>query len=116
MRKVPSEDSGIRTQWRAERIGRLGLLIGLGWDVQTIAEDPLIKSTKWNVYRKAQRLGLSIQGAAMAMPLRLPTATIDQLRPHAERRNMTVQGLVKALTVIIAADPSLVDNVLDDQA
>ena len=34
-----------RTRWTAERIARLGFLIGLHWDAKRVADDPLIAST-----------------------------------------------------------------------
>jgi hypothetical protein len=74
-----------KTRWTAERIARLGFLIGLGWEAKRVADDPLIVSTPNNVHRQAQRFGLAFR-AVPASPLRLPpdaAETYNAARPNA---------------------------------
>ncbi len=49
-----------KTSWTAERVARLGFLVGQGFGAKRIAEDPLIASTPNNVHRQAQRFGLAL--------------------------------------------------------
>jgi hypothetical protein len=68
-----------RAHWTGERIGRLGFLLGLGWDAKRVAEDPIIASTQNNVHRQAQRFGLGFRAAAAALSLQLPPDAISRV-------------------------------------
>lgn len=104
-----------KSRWTGERIARLGFLLGLGWDAKRIAEDPLITSTPNNVHRQAQRFGLAFRAAAAAsMALRLPPEAASHFEAAAARRGLTREALIKLLLLEIAAEPSLLDNILDD--
>jgi hypothetical protein len=101
-----------KTRWTAERIARLGFLIGLGWEAKRVAEDPLIISTPNNVHRQAQRFGLAFR-AVPASPLRLPPEAFE-LYDAAAKRGLTREALIRLLLVVAAEDQSLLDNILDD--
>ncbi len=48
-----------KTRWTAERVARLGFLIGLGWDAKRVSEDPVISSTSNNVHRQGAAFSVS---------------------------------------------------------
>jgi len=104
-----------KTRWTAERIARLGFLIGLGWDAKRVAEDPLIVSTANNVHRQAQRFGLAFR-AVPASPFRLPPEANELYDSAATKRGLTREALMRMLLIVAAEDPSLIDNILDDGA
>ncbi len=105
-----------KARWTGERIARLGFLLGLGWDAKRIAEDPLINSTPNNVHRQAQRFGLAFRAAAAALALRLPPEAASLYDAAAAKRNLTRESMIRLLLLVVAADPSLLDNILDDGA
>lgn len=108
-------DTEIRkSRWTGERIARLGFLLGLGWDARRIAEDPLISSTPNNVHRQAQRFGLAFRAAAAALALRLPADATERFDTAASKRNLTREAMIRMLLLVVAADPALIDNILDD--
>jgi hypothetical protein len=104
-----------KTRWTAERIARLGFLIGLGWEAKRVAEDPLIISTPNNVHRQAQRFGLAFR-AVPASPLRLPPEASELYEMAAAKRGLTREALIRQLLVVAAEDQTLLDNILDDGA
>jgi hypothetical protein len=101
-----------RTRWTAERIARLGFLIGLHWDAKRVADDPLIASTPNNVHRQAQRFGLSFRAASV--PLRLPPAATALYDAAAEKRGLSREALIRQMLIVAAEDPNMLDNILDD--
>jgi hypothetical protein len=105
-----------KARWTGERVARLGFLLGLGWDARRIAEDPLIASTPNNVHRQAQRFGLAFRAAAAALALRLPPEAASLYDAAAAKRNLTREAVIKLLLLVVAADPALLDNILDDGA
>lgn len=104
-----------KTIWTAARIARLGFLVGQGFAAKRIADDPLIASTPNNVHRQAQRFGLAFR-EAMAMALRLTPEAASRYDAAAERRGLTREGLIRLLVMTAAAEPNLLDNILDDGA
>ncbi|MGH6847487.1 MAG: hypothetical protein ACREC0_08625 [Methylocella sp.] len=102
-----------RAHWTGERIARLGLLLGLGWDVNRVAEDPIIASTPNNVHRQAMRFGLAFRAAA-AMSFPLPPEAVNYFEEAAFRRGLTRDAIIRLLLLEVAADPNLLDNILDD--
>lgn len=104
-----------KTIWTAERIARLGFLVGQGFAARRIAEDPLIASTPNNVHRQAQRFGLAFR-EAVATALRLPPDAAARYDAAAEKRGLTREALIKLLVVTAAGEPNLLDNILDDGA
>jgi hypothetical protein len=104
-----------KTIWTAERIARLGFLVGQGFAAKRIADDPLIASTPNNVHRQAQRFGLAFRDA-LATAVRLPPETAANYDAAAQKRGVTREGLIKLLLTTAAAEPNLLDNILDDGA
>lgn len=102
-----------KTVWTAERIARLGFLVGQGFAAKRIADDPLIASTPNNVHRQAQRFGLAFREAATAA-LRLPPEAAARYDAAAEKRGLTREGVIKLLVMTAADEPNLLDNILDD--
>lgn len=96
-----------KSRWTGERIDRLGFLIGLGWNAERIAKDPIIASTPNNVHRQAQRFGLSFLGARVK-----PAYTAFGIA--AKKRGITEKMLIDKLLAEIDAEPNLIDNILDD--
>ena len=103
-----------KSRWTGDRIARLGFLLGLGWDAKRIDEDPIICSTPNNVHRQAQRFGLAFRAAAAAMPLRLPPEAAHCFDFAAAKRGLTRESMVRILLMEVAADPNLLENILDD--
>lgn len=103
-----------KSRWTGERIARLGFLLGLGWDARRISEDPLISSTPNNVHRQAQRFGLAFRAAAAALSLRLPPDAAAPFDAAAAKRSLTREAMIRVLLLVLAADPALIDNILDD--
>jgi hypothetical protein len=104
-----------KTIWTAERIARLGFLVGQGFAARRIADDPLIASTPNNVHRQAQRFGLAFRDAT-ATALRLPPDAAACCDAAAEKRGLTREALIKLLVMTAATEPNLLDNILDDGA
>lgn len=103
-----------KARWTGERIARLGFLLGMGWDARRIAEDPLIASTPNNVHRQAQRFGLAFRAAAASLALRLPAEATQLYDSAAAKRSLTREAMIRLLLLVVAADPALLDNILDD--
>jgi len=102
-----------KAHWTGERIARLGFLMGLGWEAKRVAEDPIIASTANNVHRQAQRFGLAFRLAG-TMSVRLPPDVTSYFEDAASKRSLTREAMVRMLLFEVAADPSLLDNILDD--
>ena len=103
-----------KTHWTGERIARLGFLLGLGWDAKRVAEDPIIASTPNNVHRQAQRFGLGFRAAAAALSLQLPPDATSHFEAAATKRGLSHDAMIHKLLLEVAADPNLLDNILDD--
>jgi hypothetical protein len=100
--------------WTNERIARLGFLVGLGWDGERVARDPIINSTHNNVHKQAQRFGLSFRVAAHAIVV--PHKSNCHMERAARKRGISRDELIQRLLSEIAADPNLINNILDDDA
>jgi hypothetical protein len=103
-----------KSHWTGERIARLGFLLGLGWDAKRVAQDPIIASTPNNVFRQAQRFGLGFRAAAAALALQLPPEATSHFEAAASKRGLTGEAMIHNLLLEVAADPNLLDNILDD--
>ncbi len=108
------EPKFVKTRWTGDRIARLGFLLGLGWDARRIAEDPLINSTPNNVHRQAIRFGLAFRAAAAALAVRLPPEAAQLYDAAAAKRRLSRDAMIKLLLLVVAADPHLLENILDD--
>ena len=99
--------------WTRDRVARLGFLVGLGLDVEGIAHDPVIDSSPGNVRRQVNRFGLALREAE---DRRLSPDICDRLDTAARRRGLSREELIRTLVLVAASDPSLLDNILDDDA
>ncbi len=102
-----------RRPWTHDRVARLGFLVGRGLDVAGIAHDPAVDSTPGNVRRQANRFGLALRDVA---DRRLPTEVRDGLDAAARRRGLSRERLIRMLLLVAGSDPTLLDNILDDDA
>ena len=103
------------SRWTGERIARLGFLVGLGWDANRMAEDPIILSTPNNVHRQVQRFGLAFRAAMPALLDGVGPDAAARFQTAAVKRGLSREGLIRVLLLEIATDPNLIDNILDDQ-
>jgi hypothetical protein len=103
-----------KSRWTGERIARLGFLMGLGWDGNRIAEDPIIASTANNVHRQAQRFGLAFRAAKAVGQKRLPPEAVHVFEAAAIKRGLTQEQMIRLMLLTIAQEPTLIDNILDD--
>lgn len=101
-----------RSEWNYERVFRLGLLVGLGWDAKRIGADPLIQRTANNVRHQVLRLGGHFRDATMGVRLLQTSATFYDA--EAEKRGMTREKLIQGMLEEIAKDKTLFDNIMDD--
>ena len=99
--------------WTRDRVARLGFLVGLGLDVEGIAHDPAVDTTPGNVRRQANRFGLALRATA---DRRLPPDICERLDAAARRRGLSREALIRALVLVAGSDPTLIDNILDDDA
>lgn len=99
--------------WTRDRIARLGFLVGLGLDVEGIASDPAVDTTPGNVRRQVNRFGLALRDAA---DRRLPPEIGQRLSAAARRRGLSREDLIRTLVLVVGADSTLIDNILDDDA
>lgn len=100
-------------RWTRDRVARLGFLVGQGCDAEAAARDPAIATTPGNVRRQANRFGLLLRDAA---DRRLPPEICARLDAAADRRGMTRERLIRTLVLAAGSEPSLIDNILDDDA
>lgn len=103
-----------KSRWTSYRVALLGFLVGQGWDAKRIANHPLINSTSNNVHRQAQRFGLAFREANSCNSLKLKSEHRAIFEKAASDRNMTYELFIQYLLVILAKEPSLIDNILDD--
>lgn len=104
------------TPWTRERIARLGFLLGLGLGANRIAADSIISTTPNNVHRQVRRFGLSFRAAEAGMMPDLPPAAAIHFDAAASKRSLTREEMIRILLLVIASEPSLLDNILDDGA
>lgn len=111
--KATDVPRGTGTKWTNHRLARLGFLIGLGWDAAQISHDPIVHASEGSVYRKAGLLGLSFREARYQSK-RLPRSSMAPFEAAAEKRAMLPDVLIRQLLLVIAREPALIDNILDD--
>lgn len=100
-------------RWTAERIARLGYLIGLGRDAKAVAADPIVATRVNNVYRQAGRFGLAFRSADTE-GVYLPDALACRFDAAAAARGFTRDRMIRLLLTTIAEDVALIDAILDD--
>lgn len=99
--------------WTLDRVARLGFLVGVGLDVQGIAQDPAVDTTPGNVRRQVNRFGLALRDT---VDRRLSPEICERLDVAARRRGLSREGLIHTLVIAAGSDPALIDNILDDDA
>ena len=67
-----------------------------------------------NVHRQVQRFGLGFRAAAAALSLQLPPDATSHFEAAATKRGLSHDAMIHKLLLEVAADPSLLDNILDD--
>ena len=104
-----------RDRWTRKRFVRMGFLAGRGLGPSEIANDVLIGSTGFAVTRAAGMFGLAFpdqpESGVMAV---LPAPALRQLEAQARRRGEGAPDLAGKALAILAGDPVLLANVLDD--
>ena len=66
------------------------------------------------MFRQAQRFGLGFRAVAAALSLQLPPDAASHFEAAAFKPGLTGEAVIRNLLVEIAADPNLLDNILDD--
>ena len=99
--------------WTRDRVARLGFLVGQGLDAEHVGRDPAVATSPGNVRRQANRFGLALRDAA---DRRLPPDVRQRLDVAAERRGLSRERLIRSLVIAAGSDPSLINNILDDDA
>ena len=97
-------------KWTEDRIAQLGYLIGTGRGVETIAEE--MGTTSGNVYERARHFGLSFRTAP---GISMSTHTYKAVGAAAHRRGQDTATIVNKVLRILGDDPTLLENVLDDE-
>jgi len=96
--------------WTEDRIALLGYMVGSGREVETIAEE--MNTTAGNVYRQVARFGLSFRTAP---GISMSPRTYKAVGAAAHRRGTDTATIINRVLCIFADDPTLLENVLDDQ-
>ncbi len=105
------------SRWTKPRIARAAFLAGGGCTQSEVASDPLVASTPFAVDHMARRYGIAFSDApAGNLLLQVPRKLMLALEEEALRRRQTPEALASAVMRILAAEPVLLANVLDDEA
>ena len=104
-----------RTRWPAARLARAAFLCGKGHTSERVAADALIDSTGHAVRQNLAKVGLVASECAETDALvAVPSETLAELSRMRRKPGETVEGMLRRLLGILAADPTLLANVLDD--
>lgn len=106
-----------RTRWPKHRVFRLGFLVGRGLKPAEIAVDPLVLSTPAMVKTMTNNMGgafSDVPGGNLMIDVSRPR--LAALDVQAKRRQQTTEALIGMVAGILADDPTLLANVLDDEA
>lgn len=103
-----------RSRWTQDRVARLGYLVGLGWPAERIAKDPLINTQVSNVFKQVMRFGLSFREAKITNSNSVSSKTRSILDLEAEKRGMTPEKFIGYVINVLANEPTLLNNILDD--
>ena len=104
-----------RTRWPKHRVFRLGFLVGRGLKPAEIAIDPLVLSTPAMVKTMTNKMGgafSDVPGGNLMIDVSRPRTVV--LDGEARRRQQTIEALISMVVGILADDPTLLANVLDD--
>ena len=99
-----------RRKWTPERAALLDGLLDDGWTHKMIAGHPSIESTPAAVALFISRRGKPRESRSAFMP----AGVLNLMRPAAKARSMTRVEVATSILRVLGADPSLLDNVLDD--
>jgi hypothetical protein len=102
-----AELSGPYKPWTAGRIARLGFLVGRGWKTGQLAAEFSVSPN--NLHRQAGRFGLKLSGYGEHEILP------PQFVALARRLRQNPAELGKRLLAILAEEPVLMANLLDDR-
>jgi hypothetical protein len=102
-------------RWPVARMTRAAFLYGMGWTPEDIASDLFIQSTPASVRRALRRAGVW-DGTSPPGRFRIDLARrhIEPLREAAQRRHTTTEKLLGRVAELLAEDPVLLENILDD--
>src|ERR1700747_208246 len=102
------------SRWTWPRIARFGYLVGLGWDAERIAKDPIVRSTKSSLHLQEQRLGLSFLTSSVEGQITLTPAADEHDEAAPAKRGLTRTALIRVLLHEIASEEHLLQNIMDD--
>lgn len=106
-----------RSRWTKARLARAAFLVGQGRTLSQIADDREIGSTMFSVQAQLHAVGLCARRdddreRLIAVPLRVFTAFTAVAR--ARRRHERPEEVMAKVLAILAEEPAMVGNVLDD--
>ncbi len=96
-------------KWTGDRIATLGYMVGAGRSPESIAQE--MATTAGNVYRQAARFGLTFRSQPS---LTMSPHTYQVMKAAANRRGIDTADLVNRVLRLLGADPTLLENVIDD--
>jgi predicted transcriptional regulator len=114
-----ADDKAPQTTWRwpKPRLARACMLYGAGYSMDEIARDRFINSTPANVRRALRGAGV-YDGSpipAIRISIDIPRKQIEKWRSAAQARRVSAEALMSKTAEILADDPVLLDNILDDR-
>ena len=101
-----------RTRWTKSRVFRLGFWVGRGLKAPEIAE--LLESTPHTIQTVTNNMGGAFSDVPRGNLMIDLGRAIIVLTVQASRRGLTIERFVVRVLQILADDPTLLANVLDD--
>jgi len=98
--------------WTEKRIARLAFLVGVGRRARDIAIDMDVSEN--SVFHQAARLTLHFRTVPNALIILLSPVACETFTKAAESRRMTPEKLLTIIAEICAAEPHLIQNILDE--
>ena len=103
IKPIPAPDQVLpeKQAWTAERDAQLCFEAGRGYTAKAIATNPLVRSTEAAVFKRAQRLGISLSTVAPGRLTirRLPTTTIAAIDRGAQQAQLTREAFASRLLI-----------------
>ena len=104
-----------RSRWTHDRLARAAFLAGRGYTPERIAGDRSINSNRASVVACLRGAGMVARECEETDALvAVPADTMVSLGRMKRRRLETLEGMIRRLLGILAADEALLRNVLDD--
>ena len=100
-------------RWPVNRVARAAWLAGAGKSSAEIAADTFVQSTAGSVERALNTVGLRKPEPHLRATVQLP-ADITGIEKAAKARKQTPAQLLERITATLAAEPALIDNIIDD--